>query len=134
METILKYSSRYYDRQFYTRTNHNKDLVSKFNQFLRSYFESEELLNQGIPTIDRYGRALNMSGPYLSDLLKKETGKSAKDHIYAQLIDRSKTLLLSSTDSVSQIAYQFGFEYPQNFSKLFKTKTGMSPSQYRNMN
>ncbi len=134
LETILKYSSRYYDRQFYTRTNYNKDLVSKFNQFLRTYFESEELSIKGIPTIDECGKALNMSGPYLSDLLRMETGKSAKQHIYAQLIERSKTILLNSTEPVSQIAYQFGFEYPQNFSKLFKSKTGYSPTEYRNSN
>ncbi len=134
LETILKYSSRYYDRQFYTRTNYNKDLVSKFNQFLRSYFESDKLIDLGIPTIEQCGDALNMSGPYLSDLLRMETGKSAKDHVYAALIDRSKTLLLNSQDSVSQIAYKFGFQYPQNFSKLFKSKTGMSPTEYRNLN
>lgn len=134
LETILKYSSRYYDRQFYTRTNVNKDLVAKFDRYLRSYFESEEIEEKGMPTIDQCGAALNMSGPYLSDLLRTETGRSAKDHIYAQLIDRSKTLLLSSQESISQIAYRFGFEYPQNFSKLFKSKTGMSPSEYRSLN
>ncbi len=134
LETILKYSSRYYDRQFYTRTNLNKDLVSKFNQYLRSYFESDELVNKGIPTLNQCGDAFNMSGPYLSDLLRTETGKSAKEHIYGHLIERSKTMLLNSSESISQIAYQFGFEYPQNFSKLFKSKTGMSPSQYRDLN
>jgi len=134
LETILKYSSRYYDRQFYTRTNFNKDLVSKFNQYLRSYFESDEIMEKGIPTIDQCGEALSMSGPYCSDLLRTETGKSAKDHIYTQLIERSKTVLLNSSEPVSQIAYKFGFEYPQNFSKLFKSKTGMSPSEYRTLN
>lgn len=134
LETILKYSSRYYDRQFYTRTNFNKDLVSKFNQYLRSYFESDEIMEKGIPTIDQCGEALSMSGPYLSDLLRTETGKSAKDHIYTHLIERSKTVLLNSSEPVSQIAYKFGFEYPQNFSKLFKSKTGMSPSEYRTLN
>ena len=134
LETILKYSSRYFDRQFYTRTDVNKDLVAKFDRYLRSYFDSEELEENGIPTIDQCGAALNMSGPYLSDLLRVETGRSAKDHIYAQLIERSKTALLNSGESVSQIAYQFGFAYPQNFSKLFKSKTGISPSEYRNMN
>ncbi len=134
LETILKYSSRYYDRQFYTRTNFNKDLVSQFNQYLHSYFESEELVDKGIPTLDQCGDAFSMSGPYLSDLLRTETGKSAKEHIYAQLIERSKTVLLNSSEPVSQIAYQFGFEYPQNFSKLFKSKTGLSPTEYRNIN
>lgn len=134
LETILKYSSRYYDRQFYTRTNLNKDLVSKFEHFLKSYFASEKLIEQGPPTIDQCGEALHMSGPYLSDLLRTETGRSAKDHIHAYLIERAKTLLLNSSDSVGQIAFALGFEYPQNFSKLFKSKTGLSPSQYRDLN
>ncbi|OEK00370.1 hypothetical protein BFP97_02060 [Roseivirga sp. 4D4] len=134
LETILKYSSRYYDRQFYTRTNANKDLISKFDHFLKSYFNSEELVQQGPPTIEQCGEALNMSGPYLSDLLRLETGRSAKDHIHSYLIDRAKTKLLNSGESVSEVAFQLGFEYPQNFSKLFKSKTGMSPSEYRNLN
>jgi AraC-like DNA-binding protein len=75
-----------------------------------------------------------MSPHYLSDMLRKETGKSAQDHIYSFLIDRAKTLLLSSEETISQIAYVLGFEYPQHFSKLFKTKTGMSPAEYRNLN
>lgn len=134
LETILKYSSRYYDRQFYTRTNLNKDVVSKFEGYLRSYFDSELLMEKGMPSINQCGEALNLSGPYLSDLLRTETGKSAKDHIHFHLINRAKTILLNSTDSVSQIAYQLGFEYPQNFSKLFKSKTGMSPKEYRHHN
>lgn len=134
LETILKYSNRYYDRQFFTRTNLNKDFVSKFNKYLRTYFDSEELLEKGIPSLSQCGEAFNMSGPYLSDLLRTETGKSAKEHIYAQLIERSKTMLLNSNESVSQIAYHFGFEYPQNFSKLFKSKTGLSPTEYRDLN
>ena len=134
LETILKYSNRYYDRQFYTRSNLNKDLVSKFEHFLKDYFASEALVEQGIPTIEQCGEAMDMSGPYLSDLLRTETGRSAKDHIHSFLIDRAKTTLLNSTESVSQIAFGLGFEYPQNFSKLFKSKTGMSPSEYRSLN
>ncbi|MDJ0796040.1 MAG: helix-turn-helix domain-containing protein [Calothrix sp. MO_167.B12] len=133
LETILKYSNRFYDRQFYTRTNLNRDLLSKFENFLQSYFASDQPLEKGLPTIDDCGKALNMSGAYLSDLLRAETGRSAKDHIHSYLIDHAKTALLNSTDSVSQIAVGLGFEYPQNFSKLFKAKTGMSPSEYRNL-
>lgn len=134
LETILKYSNRYYDRQFYTRSNLNKDLISRFENFLHAYFTSDELTEKGLPSIDRCGTALNLSGNYLSDLLKTETGRSAKDHIYAFLIERAKTALLNSSEPVSQIAYEFGFEYPQNFSKLFKLKTGMSPREFRNLN
>ena len=134
IETILKYCNRYYDRQFYTRTSLNQDLISKFEHFLKEYFASTELQEKGIPTLNQCGEALNMSGAYLSDLLRSETGRSALDHIHNYLIDHAMTSLLSSSEPVSQVAYQLGFEYPQNFSKLFKSKTGMSPSEYRNLN
>lgn len=134
LETILKYCNRYYDRQFYTRTNMNADIVTKFEQFLRTYFSSDELLENGLPSLDRCGQALGMSGPYLSDLLRTATGRSAKDHIHNHLIERAKTSLLNSGATISQIAFGFGFAYPQNFSKLFKAKTGMSPGEYRKQN
>jgi AraC-like DNA-binding protein len=134
LETILKYSIRYYDRQFYTRTNINKDIVTRFENYLITYFASPQLSKKGIPSITDCGNALNISGGYLSDLLKLETGKSTKDHIYAHLIELAKNKLLNSTLPVSEIAFNLGFEYPQHFSKLFKNKTGYSPSQYRNLN
>jgi len=134
LQTILTYANRFYDRQFYVRSNLNKDIVSDFERFLQRYFSSDELVKKGLPTLTRCGKELNISGAYLSDLLRAETGQSAKDHIYRFLIERAKTLLLNSEDSISEIAYAFGFEYPQNFTKLFKSKTGMSPSEYRNVN
>lgn len=134
LESILKYSNRYYDRQFYTRTNLNKDFVSKFEQYLQNYFSSSEISEIGIPSIKQCGEAMNMSGSYLSDLLNIETGSSAKDHIHSYLIEKAKTTLLNSTSSISEIAFSLGFEYPQHFSKLFKGKVGLSPSEYRNLN
>jgi AraC-like DNA-binding protein len=134
LQTLLKYCQRYYDRQFYVRSNINKDFVTKFEQFLIEYFESKQLAEKGIPSLNDCGKAMNISGAYLSDLLKAETGKSAKDHIYRFLIEQAKTKLLNSSDSISEIAFAFGFEYPQNFTKLFKQKTGMSPSEYRTLN
>jgi AraC-like DNA-binding protein len=134
IETILKYSTRYYDRQFYTRTNINKDLAAEFEKYLESCFSSAKLAENGIPTITQCGEALNMSGSYLSDLLKLETGKSAKGHIHSYLIEKAKISLLNSTSAISEIAFSLGFEYPQHFSKLFKSKTGKSPSAYRNLN
>jgi AraC-like DNA-binding protein len=134
LESILKYCSRYYDRQFYTRTNLNKDYITRFEAYLETYFSSEELLNKGIPSVQDCGKSLNMSGSYLSDLLKAETGRSAKDHIHSYTIKKAKMLLLNSKASVGEVAFQIGFEYPQHFSKLFKSKTGMSPSEYRNLN
>ncbi len=134
LETILKYSLRFYDRQFYTRTNLNKDLVSRFEHYLRTYFSSEQLTEKGMPSLADCGKALHVSGSYLSDLLKVETGRSAKDHIYGHLIDLAKLKLLNSTASINEIATALGFEYAQHFSKLFKSKTGMSPSEYRLLN
>jgi AraC-like DNA-binding protein len=134
IESILKYSERFYDRQFLTRTNHNKDFVTQFEKYIRKYFNSEELVLKGMPSVTQCGNALNMSGHYLSDLLKIETGKTAKEHIHLKLIDKAKTKLLNSSVSVKSLAYDLGFEYPQHFSKLFKMKTGMSPSEYRNLN
>ncbi|GAL65091.1 helix-turn-helix domain-containing protein [Algibacter lectus] len=134
LESLLKYSNRYYDRQFYTRTNLNKGYLVRFEKFLKDYFASELLINQGLPTVQQCGEALNMSGYYLSDLLKVETGKSTKEHITLYMIEQAKTKLLGSNSSVSEIAFDFGFEYPQHFSKLFKSKTGYSPTEYRTLN
>lgn len=134
LESILKYSNRYYDRQFYTRTNLNKNYVSLFEEYLNDYFSSDELAEHGIPSVTKCGESLNLSGSYLSDLLKVETGRSAKDHIHAYIIEKAKTRLQSSRDSISEVAFGLGFEYPQHFSKLFKSKTGFSPSEYRNLN
>lgn len=134
VETILKYCQRYYERQFYMRTNINKDHISRFENFLNEYFESTKLSEQGVPTVEGCGRALNMSAPYLSDLLRAETGRSASDHIYGRLIDLAKSRLLASEITINELAYTLGFEYPQHFSKLFKTKTGFSPSEYRKLN
>lgn len=134
IELILDYCMRYYDRQFYVRTNLNQDHVSEFEQLLKEYFTSDKPSELGLPTVKYCGEQLNMSPNYLSDLLKKETGKNAKDHIYAFVVNRAKTKLLGTTNSVSEIAYDLGFEYPQHFSKLFKSKTGMSPVKYRTQN
>jgi AraC-like DNA-binding protein len=134
IESILKYSERFYDRQFLTRTNKNKDFISQFELYLKNYFNSERIETNGMPTMEQCGKALNMSGHYLSDLLKLETGKTIKEHIHLKLIDKAKHQLLNSTISVKSLAYDLGFEYPQYFSRLFKNKTGMSPSEYRNLN
>jgi AraC-like DNA-binding protein len=131
LESILKYSKRYYDRQFYTRTNLNKDYLIEFERFLKNYFTSTELTNKGLPNIKQCGEALNMSGHYLSDLLKAETGESAKEHIHNYVVEQAKNKLLSTTSSISEIAFDLGFEYPQHFSKIFKKKTSMSPKEYR---
>ncbi len=134
IKLLLDYCTRYFDRQFYTRTNLNKDVVSDFEQFLKNYFHSDQPSLHGVPSVSYCGEKLNMSPYYLSDLLKKETGRNAQEHIHYYLIERAKTVLLNSNNTVSQIAYGLGFEYPQHFSKVFKNKTGMTPSQYRSLN
>jgi AraC-like DNA-binding protein len=134
LELLLNYCTRFYDRQFYTRTNFSQDFVSVFERSLKAYFNSDKPRSLGIPPISYFGKELNMSTNYLSDMLKKETGKSAKAHINELLIEKAKTALLNSTDSVSQIAYELGFEYPQSLSRLFKAQTGVSPQEYRTIN
>jgi AraC-like DNA-binding protein len=134
LELLLDYCLRFYDRQFYTRANLNTDVVSKFERLLKEYYQTDKVLELGIPTVNFCARELNLSSNYLSDLLKKETGKSAQEHIHLFLIDKAKTKLLNSKDSISEIGYQLGFEYPQHFSNLFKSKTGQSPREYRTVN
>lgn len=134
IQLILDYCNRYYDRQFYVRSNLNKDVVALFERALDSYFESDLVVKEGIPSIKYFGRILNLSANYLSDLLKKETGKSAKDHVNAVIVTKAKDKLLGTDKSVSQIAFDLGFEYPQYFSKMFKKQVGVSPNQFRNLN
>jgi AraC family transcriptional regulator, transcriptional activator of pobA len=127
----LNYCVRFYDRQFYTRTNLNQDIVSHFEQVLKDYYKYEKQLEFGVPTIQYCGEALNMSPKYLSDLLRKETGQSTQDHIHQYVIEKANNKLLNSNESASEIAYALGFEYPQYFSRIFKKKTAMSPNEFR---
>ena len=133
LEMILKYCKRYYERQFYTRSNQSKGHIVSFEKYLHEYFESGKHLEKGLPTVSECGEALNMSGHYLSDLLKVETGKSVLEHIHLYVIELAKTSLLNSSKTVGEIAYELGFEYSQNFSRLFKSKTCMSPREYRTL-
>lgn len=134
IEMILRYSKRYYDRQFYTRSNLNKDIISKFERLVSNYYQSEKPIENGVLTVKYCADELAMSSNYLGNLIKSETGRSAKDHIQDFMIEKAKTNMLASNISISELAYDLGFEYPQSFNKLFKAKTGMTPSQYRNVN
>lgn len=134
LELLLNLSRRYYERQFNTRSNQNSDVVSQFQNLLKEYYTSGKLTEIGLPSVEYFAEKVHLSANYFSDLLKKETGHSSKDHINNFVIDKAKTLLLSEDDSVSGIAYQLGFNYPHYFSRLFKSKTGMSPQEYRQMN
>lgn len=134
IELLLDYCTRFYDRQFYTRTNLNTDVISKFERVLKAYYQTDVANELGIPNVKFLAKKLNFSSNYLSDLLKKETGKTAQEHIHLFLIEKAKNILLNSKQSISEIGYSLGFEYPQHFSNLFKLKTGMSPKEYRSLN
>lgn len=131
LELLLNYSIRFYDRQFFTRTNLNQDITSDFEQLLKDYYTHENQLELGIPSVQYCAKEMKMSARYLSDLLRKETGKSTQEHIHLYIIEKAKTKLLNSNKSASEIAYDLGFEYTQYFSKLFKKVTKMSPIEYR---
>ena len=131
LELLLNYCVRFYDRQFYTRTNLNKDILSKFEEVLKAYYKSGKQMASGLPSVQYCAEKMNISSRYLSDLLRKETGKNTQEHIHNYIIERAKTLLLDASKSSSEIAYDLGFEYPQYFSKLFKKSTSMSPIEYR---
>lgn len=134
IELLLNYSSRYYERQFNTRSAQNDDTVSKFEKELKEYYRKNLILEIGQPTIQYLAEKCHLSASYLSDLLKKETGRTAKDHINLFLVDKAKNLLLSTNDSISGIAYSLGFNYPHYFSRLFKRHTGTTPNDYRQLN
>lgn len=131
IELLLNYIKRYYSRQFITRKTQNTDFLAQFEYLVKAYFNSKNIEEDGLPTVHHFAQALHLSSSYLSDLLKKETGKNAQEHIHYHLIDKAKSLLLENTSTVAEIAYSLGFEHPPYFSRLFKKKTGVSPSQYR---
>jgi AraC-like DNA-binding protein len=132
IELFLNYCKRYYGRQFITRTNQNKDLIVNFENFLSEYVNSDKLKTIGIPSVKHCAEAMKLSANYFGDLLKSETGKNAQEHIHYFLLEQAKNLLVSSEKRINEIAYDLGFEYPQNFSKLFKKKVGLSPIDFRN--
>ena len=134
IELFLNYCVRFYDRQFIIRKHVNSDILSRFEELLTNYFNSELPQKKGLPTVKYCADNLHLSANYLGDLLKKETGKSAQEHIQLRLIEAAKEKMFEKDKSVSQIAYELGFEYPQYFSRLFKKRVGMSPNEYRTMN
>ncbi len=134
IELLLNYSKRFYERQFNTRAATHRDVIARVELLLKEYFAEGQLIEKGQPTLQYLADHCRLSPGYLSDLLTKETGRSAKDHINDFLIDKAKHLLLGSTDSISGIAYTLGFNYPHYFGRLFKQKTGKTPQEYRRLN
>lgn len=131
LSTLLKYAKRFYERQFINRKELSNDLLEQFNRQLESNFESGQIQETGIPRIEQIAEQLSVSQRYLSDTLKKETGKTSTEHLQLYLIDKAKNILLDPMKTVSEVAYELGFEYPPYFSRLFKKKEGMSPTKYR---
>ena len=134
IELLLNYCSRFYGRQFISRKGSNNSVLVQFEKILNQYYYQENKEEKGLPTVKYLSEKLNLSPGYLSDLLRKETGKNTQDHIHQHLIEEAKNKLIGTNKSVSEIAYKLGFNYPQYFNKLFKQKTGHTPVEFRNMN
>lgn len=131
IELLLNYSNRFYKRQFITRRVVNNDLLSKMEKILNDYFEQKETINRGLPTVEFIAEKLNVSPRYLSDMLRSLTGQNTQQHIHNKLIEVAKEYLVVSELSVSEIAFELGFEHSQSFSKLFKKKTNMTPLAFK---
>ncbi len=134
IELFLNYSKRFYERQFITRNHVNKDVLSRFEKVLEDYFSSEMPLESGTLSVSYCAEKLFLSPNYLGDLLKKETGKSAQEHIQLKLIDVAKEMIYEPGKSISEIAYELGFKHPQHFARMFKKNTGYSPNEFRMLN
>lgn len=131
IELLLTYSERFYNRQFITRKISNHEILARLEKLLEDYFNNDSLAKKGLPSVQFVAENLNISANYLSGLLKHLTGQSTQQHIHNKLIEKAKEKLSTTNLSVSEIAYELGFEHQQSFSKLFKTKTNVSPLEFR---
>ena len=131
IELLLDYCMRFYDRQFITRTAVNKDVLTRFETLLDDYFQDRKALENGLPTVRYFADKVCLSPNYFGDLIKKETGKTAQEYIQNKLMDQAKEMILGTDMTVSQIAYELGFQYSQHFNRIFKKNTGCTPNEYR---
>ncbi len=134
IELLLNYCMRFYDRQFITRSHVNKDILVRFENLLDNYLKSEMTKTIGLPTVKYCADQLHLSANYFGDLIKKETGKSAQEHIQLKLMELAKERVFDTSKSISEIAYELGFKHPQHFSRMFKNETGYTPNEYRSLN
>ncbi len=134
IQLFLDYCIRFYDRQFITREQINQGALEQFEKELNSYYQSDKPLSIGLPTVSYFADRLHLSANYFGDLIKKETGKSAQEYIHLKVINLAKERVLDASKTVSEIAYELGFKYPQHFTRMFKKDLGMSPSEYRSLN
>ncbi len=133
IELFLNYCVRFYDRQFITRDNTQKDILSRFETLIDDYFQSGQSYHSGLPSVRYCAEQLNLSANYFGDLVKKETGKSAQDYIQFKVIDLAKEKIFDTRKSISEIAYELGFKHPPHFTRLFKQRVGQSPNDYRTL-
>ena len=131
IELLLNYCDRFYDRQFITREHVNKGILEKFEEIMNTYFISEKPLETGLPSVAYCAEKLNLSPNYFGDVVKKETGKTAKEYIQNKIIEEAKNRIFGTDKTINEIAYQLGFKYPQHFTRLFKSRTGLTPNEYR---
>ena len=131
IELLLDYCLRFYERQFITRKHVNHDILSRFESLLDHYFESGRAQQEGLPTVKKCASELFLSANYFGDLMKRETGKTAQEHIQCKLIDVAKERVMNPQHSISQVSYELGFQYPQHFTRLFKKIVGVTPNKYR---
>jgi AraC-like DNA-binding protein len=134
IELLLNYCERFYDRQFITRDNANRGILEKFEELLNGYFSSEKPQKFGLPSVAYFAEELHLSANYFGDLIKKETGKQAKEYIQDKIIDLAKIKSFDTSKTVNEIAYELGFRYPQHFSRMFKKETGYTLNEYRSLN
>jgi len=133
LELLLNYSNRFYNRQFITRKAVNNDVLSKLENLLEDYFNTEKPLENGLPTVQFVADELQLSSRYLSDLLRSVSGQNTQQFIHDKLIEKAKEYIAKGTFSISEIAYKLGFEHPQSFNKLFKKKTNVSPVAFQEL-
>jgi len=133
IELLLDYCMRFYERQFTTRSEVNKDVTSSFEILLDAYFQDEGIRQEGLPTVKYFADKICLSPNYFGDLIKKETGKTAQEYIQNKLIDIAKEWILGTDKTVSEIAYELGFQYSQHFNRLFKKNVGYTPTEYRKL-
>lgn len=133
IQLLLDYCLRFYERQFNTRAVVNKDILSRFESLLDDYFDNGRARTDGLPTVKYFADKVFLSPNYFGDLIKKETGKTAQEYIQTRLIDAAKEMIVGSDKTMSQIAYELGFQYSQHFNRLFKKNVGYTPNEYRRL-
>ena len=131
---LLDYCMRFYERQFITRNQVNKDIIVRFEHLLDEYFQGQVALTEGLPSVKYFADKIHLSPNYFGDMIKKDTGKTPQEHIQEKIIELAKERIIGTDNTVSEISYALGFQYPQHLSRLFKKRVGCTPNEYRRQN